>query len=362
MDGIPNSNRVDTLSERKLHAKVIDNVLNSATYASRLMGMGKPFTGKQYDYTIKITDSLAGQFFLGLENLNTSASDTTITLSFAHAGFTQPVVIPMLEAMANSGVTGTIPLRAFKTEEAEAEAISRMGTAIFGTGTGGQPLGLEAIVDDGSNVGTIGGQSRTTYTQLNSTVTDFSTTLSLAKLATLTSAVSASGVASEEPTIHVTTKTIWDLYEQLLHPNVRAEYQSVGYNKVPVRGNSLVKSVELKGGAGFTGLSWRAIPVIKDDKCTAGTWYALNENYLEWRGRTIVPDGFSDHLSRVSLGKSRVTEGVMSDRPSDFHGFFFQKEQMLPNQAGIVGRYYVIGNAMTSQPRRHGKGYNISSI
>lgn len=362
MDGIQNTNRVDSLSERKLHASVIDSVLNSATYASRAMGMGKPFVGKTQDFTLKVVDSEAGQFFSGLENLNTYASDTTITLSYAHTGFSQPVVIPMLEAFANSGVTGTIPLRAFKTEEARAETVSRLGTAIFGTGVGDQPLGLEAIVDNGTNKASIGGQSRSTYPVLNGTVTDFNATLSLAKLAALESAISAAGVETEEPTINVTTKTIWDLFEQLLHPNVRAEYQSVGYNRVAIRGNSLMKPIELKGGAGFTALSYRGKPVIKDDKATSGTWYMLNERYNEWRGRTVVPDGFQGMLQKVTLGKQRVTEGVMANMPSDFHGFFFQKGQMLPSQAGIVGRYYVIGQYMTSQPRRNGKGYNISNI
>lgn len=360
-DGIAVNNRVDTTTERKLNAKVVDNVLNSRTYFSRLMGMGKPFTGKTYDYTIKVTDSGLGEFFAGLETLSSSASDTTITLSYAHTAFAQPVVLPLLESMANTGPEATIDLDVFKLEEAVAESTQRLGSAAYGSGSGNQPLGLAAIVDDGTSVSTIGGQSRSTYTQLKSTVTASGGTMTLAKLGTLHDSASAAGINTEEPTIHVTTKSIWSLYEQLLTPQVRAEYSSVGYDRLPIRGDVVVKPGELKGGAGFTALTYRGIPVIKDDAATSGVWFMLNENYLDWRGRTIVPDKFKGQISKVDLGTPRTIEGVAA-APSNYNGWFFQELQMLPNQAGMIGRYYVIGQLMTSQPRRHAKLTGITGI
>ena len=48
-----------------------------------------------------------------------------------------------------------------------------------------RPLGLAALVDDGTSVSTIGGISRSTYTTLKGTVTASSGTLTLAKLDTL---------------------------------------------------------------------------------------------------------------------------------------------------------------------------------
>lgn len=361
-DGIPLSNRVENLGNRKLHAAVVDNILSSATYSSRLMGMGRPFMGTTQDYTIKITDSGAGEFFTGLETLSTSATDTTITLSYAHTGFAQPKVNIMLEAFANAAAPQKIDLGDFKDDEAVAETISRLGTAVFGSGSGDQPLGLEALIDDGTTAGTIGGQTRSTYDSLDGTVTDSEGTMTLAKLATLEDAVSAAGLSSETPNIHVTTKTVWSLYEELLSPNVRAEYSTVGYNRVPVRGTGIVKASELKGGSGFTALSWRGQPVIKDDKATSGVWYMVNERYLFWLGRTVVPKDFKPHVRKVSLGKARTIEGVAAARPSIFHGFFRQEDQMLPNQAGIVGRYYVIGQFATNQPRRHGKLTGVTGV
>ncbi len=361
-DGITNTNRVETTTERKLNAKIVDNVLNSRTFMSRLMGMGKPFMGKTYDYTIKITDSGLGEFYTGLETLASTASNTTITLSYAHTAFAQPIVIPMLEAFANGGETGTIDLTAFKIEEAGGEAVQRLGSAAYGTGSNGQPLGLGAIVDDGTDVTSIGGQSRSTYSALNATRTASGGTLTLAKLATLFSAISAAGIESESPTINVTTKAVFDLYESLLTPSVRAEYSSIGYNQLPVRSAQMYKGgADLKGAAGFTAMTYRGVPVIADDACTSGNWFMLNERYIDWRGRTTVPSKFAGKISKVDLGTPSTVEGVMA-APTNSHGWFFQELQMLPNQAGMVGRYHVIGQMCTSQPRRQGRLTGITSV
>lgn len=362
-DGIAVSNRVDGLTERKLYRKITDNILNSTTYAARAMGMGEPFTGKTKDYTIKISRNNQGQFFTGLETLNASAANTRITLSYAHTGFAQPAVSIMLEAFANAGPEGTIDYDIANLEEAQAEAIQSLGISFYGTGSNNQPLGLEAIVDDGTNAATIGGQSRTTYTNLQASVLASGGTLTLAKMATQWDAASAAGLQGEEPNIGVTTKTVWSLIEQLLYPSVRADYASVGYDKLAIRGKDVVRPGELKGAAGFNAITYRGIPIIKDDACTSGVLYFLNEDYNMWLGRTTVPTKYSGVLEKISLGNMKTYEGVSAEQniPSDA-GFFFQKYQMLPTQAGQIARIYCIGQFATKQPRRNSKITGITGI
>ena len=369
-DGIPVSNRVDTTTERKLNAKVVDNTLNSTTYMSRVLGMAKPMAGKTYDYTIKISNSNLGQFIVGMENLTMTASDTTVSMSFAHTAFTQPIVIPMLEAFANTGPEATIDMSMFKVEEAQAEGINRMGIAIYGTGASNQPNGLENVIDDGTNASTIGGQSRTTYTSLKATVTASGGVLSLAKLGTLEDTISASGYDTETPNIHVTTKANWTLYELLVNPTVRET--TTGYSSLPVRGMTLMRQVDLKGGAGFTALTYRGKPVIKDDNATTNNWYMVNERYNEWRGRTTVPSMWKSFLEKVNLGKPKTIEGVEGTQvsgdfmgtsmPSPNNGFFYQQLMILPQQAAAVARYWIIGQYCTSQPRRNGKLTGVTGI
>lgn len=363
-DGINPNARINPTTERKLYAKVVDNVLSSRTYMARLMGNGKPFFGKTYDVPLKVVDSGLGEFFSGLEVLSSAASDTLIELSYAHTAFAQPVVSIMLESFANSGPEQSIDLDLFKLEEAVMEAVQSLGSAVYdGTSASNEPLGLESHVDDGTTAGTIGGQSRTTYSVLNGTVTASGGTLSLAKLATLESAISSAGIESEYPTLHLMTKTIFDLYERLLQPTVRAEYASIGYPALSLRGDALSRSrAELKGGAGFTALSFRGIPAVADDAATAGVWYMLNERYLKWMGRTVVPSKYSGILERVSFG-ARTVEGVGSQiKPPSDAGWFFQKQQMMPNQAGMIGRFYVIGQVCGTQPRRQGKLTGVTGV
>lgn len=361
-DGAQYTNRVDNFSERKLYAKVVDSILTSKTYGARIMGMAKEMVGKTWDYTVKVVSSTQGEWFVGLESLNMAAEDTTITLSYAHTAFTQPVVSVMLESFANAGPTGTIDIDTYKLEEAKAEAIQKIGTAAYGTGTSNQMNGLGNIVDDASVAATIGGQSRNTYTSLKGTVTASGGALSLAKLATLEDTVTAAGIGTEEPNINDTTKTDWSLYESLLSPQVRADYSSVGYNQVPLRSSDIVKPADLKGAAGFTALSFRGKPVIKDDACTSGVWFMLNERYHEFRGRNVIPAKYQGKIEKIDLGEPTTYEGVgYSDMPSA-KGWFYMPNMMLPNQAGQIGRIFVIGQFCTSQPRRSGKLTGVTTI
>jgi hypothetical protein len=362
-DGIQYGARVDGFTERKLHAKVVDNVLSAPTYFSRVLGAGKPFLGKTEDITVDVTQDTQGEFFVGLETLNSSAANTTITLSYAHTAFTQPKVSIMLESFANAGQTGTIPLDAFKYEKAAAEALQKFGSAIYSDGTANQPNGLGNIVLDSC---TIGGQSRSSYSQLNATVTASGGTLTLAKMATLHDAISAAGLMSEEPNVGVTTKTVWSLYEQLLTPNVRTSYNEAGYPALAVRGKYAMKNKsELKNASGFSALTYRGMPIIKDDFCTSGVMFFLNENYFDWMGRAIVPDDYKEFLTKVNLGTMKAYEGTGAealDMPSEYNGWFYQKPLMLPNQAGMISRFYVIGQMVAKGFRRSGKLTGITGV
>src|SRR3990172_6775571 len=146
-DGINPSNRVEGKTLRTLNAKVVDTVLTSPTYFSRLMSKSKKFSGVVYDITVKYQQSSQFEWFTGLENLNSSAEDNEITLSFAHTAGTQPKVSIMLESFANAGPEGVIPLDAYKYQEAALELVDAVADAAYGTGAGDAPNGLQAFVD-----------------------------------------------------------------------------------------------------------------------------------------------------------------------------------------------------------------------
>lgn len=361
-DGAAFGSNVDNFNERKLHAKVVDQIQNAPTFYSRVQSKGTPMEGKTMDYTVDVVADTQGEFFVGLETLNSSYVQTTIVLSYAHTAFTQPKVGKMLDAFTNVGATATIDLDAFKYEKAAAEAMQKLGTAIYADGTANRPNGLGIIVLDS---GTIGGQSRSTYSQLNATVTASSGTLTLAKLATLDDNTRAASLMGSTTNIGVTTKTVWSLYESLLQPNVRNDYASFGPPKLGIRAMTATRGGNADNGAGFLAIEHRGKPIIADDFATSGVLFYLNEDSFGWVARSKVPPSYDKMIEKVNLGTQKAYEGVgaqIQDLPSEYNGWFYQKDMIMPNQAGTIGRFYVIGQFVTWEPRRNGKLTGITSV
>jgi hypothetical protein len=368
-DGIQNTNRVTGFTQRQLYTKVVDQILNEPTLYARYVSQGEPFEGSTMDVTYDVLSDTQGQFYTQLETLNSTATNTTVTGSYAHTAFTQPIVSIMLEEFANTGSLGIISLPTFKYEKAASQALQTLGTAIYQTGSAMQPLGLTAIIDDGTNVGTIGGLSRTTYTALDSTLTAYASgKLTLASMATQYDSAISSGAAEEVPNIGVTTKAIWTLYEQLLTPNVRASYREVGYDKVRVRSSFGERnSNDLRNAGGFTALSFRDIHIMRDYFAPAQMLWFINEDkkYIGWYGRTEIPESYKDRLEKVNFGTTSAYEGsgaVALDMPSEYNGWFYQKPLMIPDQAGMIARFHTIGQLVPHSFRRHSKGTGITGI
>ena len=362
-DGIAVTNRVEGKTLRKLNNKVVDAILTGPTYMSRLMSMAKRFVGATMDWTIKFQQSSQFEWFTGLENLNSSAEDNEITLSYAHTAGTQPKVSIMTESFANAGPEGVIPLDAYKYEEAAQEVLQQIAEAAYGTGAGDKPNGLQSIVDDGTNASTIGGQTKGNYDVLDATYTDSGGTLTLAKLGTLDDNAAKGGKVASVPNINVMDFPRWSLFEQLLDPQLRANYNSAGFPRMSVMGDGPSESV-IGGAAGFASLAHRGFPVIKDKKATSGVWYKLNESSLGWFGRTIVPQEYARlGLSKVNLGSMEAMESLAAkEAPSSFNGWFYQPPLLMPNQAGTIARFYVLGQIATWRPNLNGQLHSITGV
>ncbi len=365
-DGIQNSTKVDQMTERKLRAKVIDTYLSSRTLMARFQGMAKPFRGKTMDIVHDIDTDDQFEYISGLEVGSPQVADTTIVTSYAHAAARQPRVSVMLDSFANSGAEGTIDVDAFNYEKSARDMVFKAGTDLYtNTGTGKQWHGLASVVDDGNSVANIGGQSRSTYAGLQAVVESAgSNQLSLSEMADVHNQVRASGMASEEPTIIVTHKEVTTFYEQLLTPTVTNEYRHSGGLELPLRGFNMAPrtAAQARIGAGFNAFAYRGIPVIEDDGCDDEEMLFLNENYLHWHGRSIVPDKWKNVIEKVSLGEPKTIDGVSLNMPSQYHGFFFQKDAVMPNQAGMVGWFYIIGQLICESFRRQGKLDAIKGI
>ena len=88
------------------------------------------------------------------------------------------------------------------------------------------------------------------------------------------------------------------------------------------------------GEAGFTALFFRGIPVVWDDKCTAGYIYLINENHL---GFAMWP--YPDFPGYVT-------------KP-EYNGFAWTGLKIPTNQDATVGQFLFYSQLVTDSCRLH---------
>jgi len=355
------SDQIMAMTQEVLIPKIVDNVLNSNILCLRLIG--NALQGKGYDTRKSIKYQLSGtaSSFAGLDTFSAAQLSTKVKMVYDMRGARQPVAISGMDAVANASAESKTDLVKEAVEETQQELVDAIGTMIYGTGTGNSNkdfLGLGAIVDDGTDVTTLAGLSRTTYSVLNATRTASGGTLTLAKLATLFSAIS-SGSGNASPSLMVSNETVWDLYEQLLTPMVREQYSMLGYYDVGRTGGAKRAGQGLVGTQGFVAVSYKGIPFVRDEKATSQNLYMLNENWMDWYGWDAK--GFADY-SKVAFTSTQI-EGEYAEPPmSNFTGFNWSGLKTPTNQFGVIADVILLGNLTSWQPRRQGRLTGITGV
>ena len=259
------------------------------------------------------------------------------------------VALPLDELSANATEEKVMDLTAIEVASTAQDMADDIGTLFYGSGSANDFLGLEAIVDDGTNASTYGTLSRTTYTTLRSTVTSSAGTLSLAKMSTLYNAASS---GSQTPTLGLTTETVFSLYEQLLQPQERiaknvSMYSQNGNHSMGVAGGALV------GGTGFTGLYFKGFPVLADEKCTSGVLYFINEDFMDWYALPVATTKPIAYRSQIEGNDYSNVTGL---------GFSWSDWIKPTNSASLVGHVYLGGELISANPKRHAKLTAITGV
>ena len=206
-------------------------------------------------------------------------------------------------------------------------------------------LGLGNIV---SATGSIGGQSRSTYSTLASTVTSSSGTLSLFKMRTLFNNIADGEV---QPNESFTTYDIWALYESLLQPQERIA-KEVGVNVAP----------NFKGYTGYRSIMWAGLPITPDRKCTSGYLYMLNTDFLNFYTLDMLggldKGGYSGE--KVKVG-SKLFLGSQYSADENF-GFFWTGFIHATNALAWNSFIVVAGHLVSANPRRQGALTAITAV
>jgi hypothetical protein len=341
MAGITFGNRVTTVTQDSYLPKLVDHVLNSNRLFTRFVGKAKRWSGENMKFPIKIAKNTLGASFSGYDTFSTAAVDTRRTLLYRPSFYEIPVSLPLDEVSVNATEAKVLDLIRIEMSSTAQDGADDLGTQFYGTGAGTNFLGLEELVEDGTNDTTNGGLTRASFTPaLNSTVTAAaSSTLTLAQMDTLFSAVRSGGV---EPTAYFTTETVADLYRQLLTPQERI-----------MKTNDEMQN-GMRGGTGFTSLAHMGKPVIVDEKATSGVLYLLNEDFMDF---------YAQPLQMTEPVKFK-NEDIQGNEYSSVMGLGFSWSGWIKpiNSASIVGHIYFGGQLVQRNPKRSGKLTSVTSV
>lgn len=343
---------IQAMAKEALLPKSVDIVLGSNVLALRLLGNAKKWRGTKLEKTIQHTAPTTGGSFSGYDLFDTTSSDTKIKLSFDLRGYYQSIILSGMEIDVTSASESSVDLVVNAIEEGTNAMADAIGTILYGTGTGNGNkdfLGLGAVVDDGGEVATYGGQTRASYTGLQANETDVGGALTLAGMATMYSSCSS---GSEKPTLIVTTEAIWDDYEALNQPYLQNNMD--GYRQVTMKG--MTPREALKGETGFDALFFRGTPVVADEKATSGTMWFLNEKHLAFYSLESKMPGYS----KISVGGNKTIEGEYGNQPSKNLAFNWSGFKQPVNQYAEIGQVILEGNLVSFHPRRHGVLNTIS--
>lgn len=332
--------RIQTTVQTEYLPYVVDTVLNSNVMAQRMIRGAKDWNGRTLRVPFKHTKNTTGTSFRGFDTFSTAATDNRQFLEFTPSFYQITCALPGDELSVADTENKVLDLMKLTIQSDTEDMADDVGTIMYADGTGNGSkdfLGLAALVDDGTSVATIGGQSRSTYPTLQSTVTASSGTISLAKVDTLWIAVTS---GAQKPTAIYTTEACYNFYGQLLRPQERIT-KDAGTMK------------GLSGGTGFTALAYNGKPVLMDEKCTSGTFQMLNEDYIDFYA---LP-----YFNAKPVAYKSQVEGNDYEAPIGL-GFSWSDWIIPANSASVVGHIYFGGQFITTNPKRHGKLTGITGI
>lgn len=348
------TDRTITTTQDKIVPKTFDNFLSDSFATFRFVGNGRKWSGESLKFPVKLAKNTQGGSFSGMDQHGVDAVETRKFLTYRIKAYEIPVAVPGLDRLVNATEAQVINLVKTEMESSAQDGMDDVAEMFYADGSGNSSKdfeGVENLIDDTTDVGE---QSRSTYPTLASTVLDFNGLMTLTKLATMYSGASGGSAQKQKPTVILSDETVWDLYESLLSPTVRANYEATGLPVVTRSSRGAIPAAQLKGAMGYTSLIYRATPWVADEKATAQKIFMPNENYLEWYGIND-PD-----MSQVDFGDA--IDGAYSEIPSKYSGLNWSGMMKPINQYGTVGHIYLFGNFTTSQPRRHAKGEEVSGV
>lgn len=340
--------RIQTTVQTKYLPYVVDTALNSNVLFQRIVRGAKKWSGRTLRVPLKYKKNITGTSFRGFDQFSVNPTDNRQYMEYTPSFYQITCALPGDELSVADTDEKILDLMKLTIQSDTEDMADNLGDLFYldGTGNGSKdPLGLAALVDDGSNVSTIGGLSRTTYTTLKGTLTA-QATLTLASIDTLWINITSGSIM---PTVGITTPAVFNFYGQLLRPQERI-----------VKSVSEMKGESFTGGTGFGGrkygmggLEYNGKPILMDEKCTAQYFHLLNEDFLEWHALPYK-------MAKPVAYKSQI-EGNDYEAPIGL-GFSWTDWIVPVNGASVIGHIYFGGQFIVTNPKRQGKLTTVAGI
>jgi len=338
------SSFVTTTTDIRLIPKAVDNVLNGNVLTMRLLkNNSRSWAGRGTKISIPVylnpVTTLGS--YSGFDTFNTTQENKRERAEFDPSQVFASVQLSGIQKAINSagGDAAALDLVAEELSFTAKYLSDEMGNELYGDGTGNSSkdiLGLIAAIDDTTSVTTYGGISRATHTNWRGTRTAQSGSLTLADLA---ADYDAAQRGSDAPTIMITTPAVFSIYEALLTPTVSHQFSMNDFRLVgTAEGGSEVVKIggTVAANQGFRALTFRGIPFVADEKCTAANIFTLNESHLYFY---VIP---------------QVGREVKS-------GFGWTGFKEPVNQDAVAGQLLWYGQFVTDAPRTHARRTGVTS-
>lgn len=356
MSATAQNDRVGNITLEDINAMVVDTVNKSSEVMKRIVSRPDRWNGRDYRVPIFTNNSTLGESFKGTEVFDTTIDYNTTQMIFYPTGYAQPVGVSVVERSINATPAGVVDLYQSSYQYAQNSMITALGNIFYGFGLGNDFDGYGNIVDDGTNTSTYAGITRATTPTINGfLVSATGGVLDLATMASADDGSTISGDVSETSNVVLQNQTVWSLYESLLTPTTRADYQVLG--STFINGSSGVdQNVDMGNGlslkAGATSTMYRGKWMVRDQKTPSGTQIFTNENWFFFRS-----------LPLKGLNIVATTESVTTGSYDDYKVSAFQfRDYMMPyNQLSEVGIFVMYGQFGCKNPNRNAEIYNITT-
>lgn len=349
--------QIQSITQDEIVPIVTDQVLQSNVLGLVLLSKGRPWMGESLKFPIKLSKSTQGGSFTDYSTFNIGNENVRKVAAFDPRAYYQSVVIGGIARSVNAiSKTQLLNLVKVEMESCQQDMANDVSTLLYGDGTGNANadfLGLNAAIDNGSNVDTYGGISRAVDTGWKSTIQtsvgafDFSKQRTLANSAT---------VGNQKPAFYVVDETTFGYIESDYTAVTEGKYDVVDGQRGRLTNVGLIPAARggLVGQSGYDYLYYGGSPICKDDACPTQKEYAINPDFIRWYGVKAA------EANAVDL-KSMYHDGNDYDKAPSSEGFSWTGFVRPADQFAFIGQILLIGNLVCNAPRLESSSAGITS-